>query len=130
MRNIFFILSIVSFSTFAFGFGEPKHSKVEVKASPTKTGTTFDLKVVPNSGLKITLDAPWKLVIKNEKGVSFKSTTLKKGDMSEKLPGFHVASSSAPKAGSFDYKLTSFVCTSDKTSCYREVHKGTHSWGK
>jgi hypothetical protein len=130
MRTFLIAVTVFTFSTAAFSFGEPKHSKVEVTSSESDKEISFNLKVIPNEELKITHDAPWNLTIKNEQGIAFANSKFVKADMDGKLPGYKISSKSKPtsKAGSFDYKLVSFVCTKDKTSCYREVHKGTHKW--
>jgi len=131
LLNMKFLASAVvgaAISSSAFGFGEPKNSKVAIETKTTAEGTAFDFKVVPNENLIVTLDAPWKFVVSEVKGATFSETTLKKEQLDQTMPGYKIVSSKNEKSGSFKYKLTSFVCTKDKTSCYREVHKGEHSW--
>jgi hypothetical protein len=118
----------IAISGSAFGFGEPKNSKVAIETKTTPEGTAFDFKVVPNENLVITLDAPWKFVVSEVKGATFSETTLKKEQLDQDMTGYRIVSTKNEESGSFKYKLTSFVCTKDKTSCYREVHKGEHSW--
>ena len=109
----------------------PKHAEVEAKASPQADGSvSFSLKVVPNKGMKTSLDAPWKLNVLKNDGLTFKSTELKKADLDGALPGFSFASVGKPSAasGKLDYKMTAFICTEDKTQCYRDVLEGTVEW--
>jgi len=50
--------------------------------------------------------------------------------MDEKLPGFVVATAGKPaKAkGELDYTMVAFVCTKEKTQCFREVYNGKAAW--
>ena len=116
----------------ALGLGEPVNSKVEVttKKDDGKKAVTFEFKIVPNDGMVVTFDAPWKLDIKDKDGLAvFEKASLGKPDMDEKLPGFIVTSKpNAGSKGKLEYTLVAFICTKDKTACYREVHKGAADW--
>lgn len=107
----------------------PEHSKVAISQKKDGDLLSIAFKVEPHQGLKVTLDAPWKLVIESQ-DLSLAKTTLSKADLDANLPGFVVKTATKPKAsqGKLQYTLTSFVCTEEKTQCYREVHTGFHSW--
>jgi hypothetical protein len=64
------------------------------------------------------------------KDLSFEKTTLGKADMDTALPGFVLTTAARPTApkGQIKYTLTSFICTKEKTQCYREVHTGAFDW--
>jgi hypothetical protein len=89
-------------------------------------------KVVPKEGMAINMEGPWKLEIEAPEGTSLAKKTLEKADMDAKLPGFVVSGTlkgPIPKGGYVaPYKLIAFVCTADKTKCFREVHKGEVRW--
>ena len=117
-------------SASAFGFGEPKHSSVDVETKKAGDKMTFNFKIQPNEGMKATFDAPWTLEIKGHDGLSFSQTKMTKSELDEKLPGFSVTTLAGPSSakGELEYQLTSFICTTDKTQCFREVHKGKAPW--
>jgi hypothetical protein len=122
---------VLSTVVFLVGFGKPEHSTVSTKA--TNNGDIVDVTVMvsADSDMQVTLDAPWKLTISNVSGANFGKSEFTKKDLDEKLPGFRLQSKvAADKKGSFDYKVISFICTKDKTRCYREVHKGKVTWPK
>lgn len=116
----------------AFGFGEPTHSKIEISSAPAGDQMEFTFKVVASDGHTVTFDAPWKLDLKKHEGLTFETAALNKTTMDEKLPGWKVKTTAQPAAGQGDleYQLIAFICTTDKTQCYREVHKGKHPWKK
>ena len=114
----------------AFAFGEPRNSSVAVDAKPQGQNLQLAFKVSPKAGLHINLEGPWKLEIKNTGGLAFAKTTLVRTDMDEKLPGFILTTTAKPAQahGEVAYKLTAFVCTNDKTQCYRDVHTCKAPW--
>ena len=120
----------------SFGFGKPEHSVLKIQMNTTiPKATEFSFQVVPNQGMKATLEAPWKLSIDNNKGVLFatKELSLDKLIQGSKTapvdPSFELVSTKPlAKVGSFDYRVVSFICTKDQTRCYREVHKGRYNW--
>lgn len=117
-------------SASALGFGDPKHSSVDVETKKAGEKITFDFKIKANEGMKTTFDAPWTLEIKGHDGLSFSQTKMTKAELDENLPGFSVTTSAVPTSakGELEYRLTSFICTADKTQCFREVHKGKAPW--
>ncbi len=113
----------------AFGFGKPENSKVESSAKLDGANVQLTFKVLANEGHVVTLDAPWKLTLKTHDGLTFAQAAFSKKDMKEELPGWIVASTAASKAtGDVSWELAAFICTKDKTSCYREVHEGKTNW--
>lgn len=132
MKCLFATFFALAISQAAYGFGQPKHSKVEINAAPSGDKMALTFKIVATEGHAVTFDAPWKLDIKKHDGLTFGKATFSKADMDEKLPGWSLTSSTQPAqaAGDIEYQLVSFICTADKTQCYREVHKGTYGWKK
>jgi hypothetical protein len=124
-----FLLSLL-FATNAFAMGAPDHSKVAVDAKPAGDKLQLVFKVEPTNGLHINMEGPWKLELKSSDGLAFAKTTLGKDAMDEKLPGFTMTTTAKPAkpAGEVEYSLVAFVCTNDKTQCYREVHNGKAAW--
>ena len=124
----FALLSSLVLSTAALA--APDHAKVDAAAEKAGAGLELRFKVVPESGLHVNMEGPWKLELTGTDGLKLPKTTLTKGDMDEKLPGFVVKTAAKPAkaSGDVDYKLTAFVCSDDKTQCYREVHTGKLPW--
>jgi hypothetical protein len=116
-------------SSGAVAASAPEHSKVAISQKKDGDSLAVVFKVEPNKGMNITLDAPWKLDVE-AKDLSFAKTTLAKSDMDTALPGFILKTVAKPAAsqGQLKYTLTSFICTKEKTQCYREVHTGTFDW--
>jgi hypothetical protein len=104
-----------------------------VTVLPSAKGQTWTLafKVAPASGLHINLEGPWRLDITSSPGLKVAKASLLKLDMDEKLPGFIAKGEAAvgAKGGQLEYKLIAFVCTDDKSRCYRDVHTGKATWG-
>lgn len=132
MKLFLAIAAVFTFATSAFGFGEPTHSKVEISAAPVGDTMEFTFKIIANEGHKVTFDAPWKFELKKHDGLTFANSAFNKDNMDAAIPGFKVKTT-APAvgaAGDLEYSLVSFICTTDKTQCYREVHKGKYAWKK
>lgn len=128
MRNLIVALFALALGQAAFGFGQPQHSSVAVDVRDGAEGKQFSLKINPNADMKVTLDAPWKLEVKGHDGLTLAKTTYGKADMDEKLPGFVLTAKADKASGDLEYTLTSFICTKDKTQCFREVHSGKQAW--
>jgi hypothetical protein len=131
MRAIYtiMILPLILACPKAQGGPTPEHSKVEVTQEATAKSLTLTFKVVPQTGMTVTADAPWKLEIEAP-DLPLVKNPLGKGDLREGLPGFVVETQERPKTkdGELKYKLTSFICTKEKTQCYRDVHTGSFRW--
>ena len=132
MKLLLSLAAMFALSATVFGFGEPTHSKIEITAAPNGDSTEFTFKILANKGYAVTFDAPWKLDLKKHEGLTFASSALSKNNMDEAIPGFKVKTTAqaGAAAGDIEYSLVSFICTTDKTICYREVHKGKYSWKK
>ncbi|MCX6124953.1 MAG: hypothetical protein NTV34_09435 [Proteobacteria bacterium] len=96
---------------------------VRVTGAAAKTGSTLTFTTVPGDGLKVNGEGPWKLEIKTIKGATTTSTEYKRPDWKEGVAGFEVPATldKDSKKVELSFKMTAFVCTKDKTMCYREV---------
>ena len=103
------------------------HSKVVTKASAIPN-LDIELVIQPDENMKINQDGPWKLEISNLEKANAAKTKLVKEDMNFSLPGFKLSLNGAQAGGKCDYKLTAFVCTKDKSQCFRDVHTGSLKW--
>lgn len=108
------------------GYGFAKASSkatVQISSSKDKGATKLVFKTVPNDGLVINHEGPWSLEIKNITGVKSNVKTLKRSDWKEDTATFDlpVVADASAKEADVQYKLVSFVCTKEKTQCYREV---------
>ena len=117
-----------------FAFLEPTHSKLQITSVYGSDNTvSFTFKVVPEPGMKVTKDAPWKLSITNYGGLNLAkgNEPFETKDFDSSLAGFTFKSgpvSAGEKSGKISYQLRSFICTSDKSTCYPELHKGDYVW--
>jgi hypothetical protein len=110
--------------------GAPDHARVAVASRTVGDKLELSFKVVPEAGLHVNMEGPWKLELKRHDGLAFAKTTFAKSDMQEKVPGFVATTSAKPSQakGDVEYSLVAFVCTDDKTQCFREVHSGKAAW--
>lgn len=102
-----------------------KKATVNVTAEKGKNPGTFSVqfKTIAGNGLKINAEGPWKLDIKSATGLKFEKSEFKRDAWIESAAGFTALGTNVGKAATADitYKLTAFVCTADKSMCYREV---------
>lgn len=122
-----FALLLTASPALAFG-GPPKHSAVAVEARAGDGAQQFTFKVEPKNDMIVNFDAPWKLEVKGHDGLTLPKTTFARGDLDEKLPGYVVSAKAGKPQGDLEYSLTAFICTKDKTQCFREVHTGKTTW--
>lgn len=106
------------------------HGTVKVDVVPAGDSLEFKFTNVPNAGLVINLEGPWKLELKKSDGLAFAKTTLARGDLNESDASYKLTTSGKPTKGEgeLEYKFITFVCTKDKTTCYRDVHEGKTPW--
>lgn len=109
----------------AFG-GKPKYSQLQVKLE--KDVLSFELSAVEKH--ELTFEGPWTLELTNLKGLSISKLKYSQKDFDLSDRKYKVKVDKAEASHSLDYKLVAFVCTKDKTKCYREVHKGAFSGKK
>ena len=105
---------------------------VEVSAkrlADKKVELTFAAK--PAAGLVINSEGPWKLTVVDPGSIKLDRSEYKREDWSEKNAGFSViAAPGAKNTADLKYKMVVFVCTKEKTQCFREVIESpaTVSW--
>lgn len=102
-------------------------ASVKVTSASTKTGSVLTFATVPSEGLKINDEGPWKLEIKSSKGAQVSTKEFKRSDWKESIAGFEVpiTPEKNAKEAEISYKMITFVCTAEKTMCYREVVEDT-----
>lgn len=118
------------------GFSQGRlHSKLEIKATEHKNNQKeIVFTVTPDAGMKINFDdkkpetVPWQLEIKNPQGLKVPKLKLEYADFDRDKGQFRFVAANegkVPERG-FDYRLVAFVCTQDKSQCFRDVFKA--SW--
>jgi hypothetical protein len=114
-------LSIVSFMTpMAYAAGKATVNVSAKSISSKKIELTF--KTQPAEGLVINHEGPWKLEIKDAGTIKPDKTEWKRSDWREDIGGFMVtANPGSQKSAEIKYKLVAFICTKDKSQCFREV---------
>ncbi len=106
-----------------------KQASIEVDWKKTSGGQlTFDFKTIPAKGLKINTDGPWSLELKEYSGLEVVNAKLGKSEFKENLGGFSVSSKPQVKSGKVTYKMVVFVCTENKSQCFRDVQQGSFDW--
>lgn len=137
MTTIFAVALSFAVTSSAFAFGKPEHSKVEVAQTKQADGSiALTFKLVPNSDMAVTYDAPWSLGFEPTEEVQFQKpddaakNLYKIASFKQDLPGFAVSISpkAGKKSGELSYKLKAFVCTKDKKRCFPETHEGKMKW--
>lgn len=88
----------------------------------------FDFKTIPAKGLKINTDGPWSLELKSHPGLELAKEKLGRAEFQDAIPGFSLLAKPAEKSGKVDFKMVVFVCTAEKTQCFRDVHQGSINW--
>lgn len=85
----------------------------------------FTFKTVPSGNLIVNKEGPWKLEILSSGKIQFDKKELKRADWKEDIAGFSLVSAPAKTTSEkIKYKLVAFVCTKDKSQCFREVIQG------
>lgn len=85
--------------------------------------------VVPNEGLKLSFEAPWKLELSEAQNLQLTKTNFAKDDIDQKHGAFKTAVELKPeKPQSLKYKLIAFICTKDATRCYRDVFESQYTF--
>jgi hypothetical protein len=99
---------------------------VEVTAlSQSDSRVQFTFKTIPIGDLVVNKEGPWKLEIISSGKLQFDKKELKRADWKEDIAGFSLTSAPAKtKSEKIKYKLVAFVCTKDKSQCFREVLQG------
>ena len=123
------LFAIIPFATLAAG---PSHSQVETKVIPEGEVLRFDFKITYPQGLHLNREAPWKLELTSSPSLKFNQTVWDRTALDDKLPGFHAKTTAKPNdpKGTLSYTLTAFVCTDDKSQCFRDVLKGEINWNR
>lgn len=122
-------VSLVLSASFLMAEAKEVHSQVSERVTISADGKlSFEFEV--KTKLAMNWEAPWLLQLNKYEHLSFDKVKFKRGDMDDKLPGFKIATKSKPGGdkGTLDYKLIAFVCTKDKSKCFRDVHKGSFAW--
>lgn len=130
-KSALFTLLLAAAPAFAFG-SKPEHSAVDVETKAEGDKLKLVFKPRPLEGMVINEEGPWKLEVKKADGLAFAKTTMTKDDIDFKTPGWTLATTAKPAkdAGEVEYAMTVFVCTKDKTQCFREVHDAKAAWKK
>lgn len=125
-----FVLAALVAVSSAVAQGAELHSSIKVESKKVGDNLELTLKTVPNEGLIINLEGPWKVEVKKADGLTLAKSTLVRGDFDEKDAQFKVVTTAKPAKpeGEIEYKYVAFVCTKDKTQCFRDVHEGKAAW--
>jgi len=120
IKAILIVIATVLISSKAIAAGK---AKIEVTGKPqADKRIEFTFTTHPVGDLVINKEGPWKLEILSSGKIKFEKTEYKRAEWKEDVAGF-TALGSATKGNSetIKYKLVAFVCTKDKSQCFREV---------
>jgi hypothetical protein len=85
------------------------------------------------SGLVINAEGPWKLTVADSGSLKLDKVEFKREEWNQKNASFTATAAANPKKNTaLKYKMIAFVCTKDKSQCFREVVEGstTVTWKK
>lgn len=118
-RAVLLILSCFSITVYATS----GKATIEVTAAKSGDNVKVQFKTIPAAGLAINDEGPWKLEIKSATGLKPAATEVKRADWKKEIAGFDVVATpdKGAKKAQIHYKMTTFVCTKDKSQCFREV---------
>lgn len=120
MKNQLVTLILLLTTSTGFAAGKAQVSVTAKATSGQKIELTF--KTIPADGLAINEDGPWSLDVIDSGKISLTKKTYKRSDWKQDLAGFVItADATGQKSADIKYKLVSFICTKDKTQCFREV---------
>ncbi len=122
----FGILAFIALFACALNSAPSEKAKVSISSKKDGKNVALSFTTHPGTGLKINAEGPWKLEIKEAKGIKLDKLELKRDAWKEDIAGFQVSGTPAADAKNVEiqYKMTTFVCTTDKSMCYREVVDG------
>ena len=130
--SIFLFYNLQYSKSEASSFGEPENSRVLAEAVKASGGSyNLSFKLALNDGIALNMEGPWKFTIKAHEGLVLSQTEFTGKELNQAVPGYAVQSTGVPSTpkGKVDYTLIAFICTKDKTRCFREVHNGSLAWG-
>lgn len=106
-----------------------KQSSIHASWSTGNDGlVTFQFKTLPADGLKINTEGPWSLELKEHTDLDVEKNQFKRQDFDEKIAGFTFTGKPKTKNGTIGFKMVTFVCTENKTQCFRNVQQGSFAW--
>ncbi len=123
---------LIVIGNYGYSFGKPDHSEISVQYTQKEENGKFVFKATPKGALVANFSsAPWSMKIRNSTNIEFIKKILDVGMLDKNLPGFHLSATLNNREDfSFDFDFVAFVCTKDKTKCYRDSHKRTCHWDK
>jgi hypothetical protein len=99
--------------------------EVNAKVLPKKR-VELAFKTHPSEDLAINKDGPWKLILLSTGKLKFHKKEYKRSEWNEEIAGFNIVSSPTNiKSETIKYKLIAFICTKDKSQCYRDIIETT-----
>ena len=127
MRVFIQTICFLSFAISGIALAD-KNSEVRLRVVDDKGGKiAINAVAIPNQGMVINHEGPWKLVFHDVSGVAIPQMKYERKDFDESISGFKVAANwpdAATQSGSIGYDFTVFVCTKAKDKCFRDVHNG------
>jgi hypothetical protein len=125
MKNIktvaLWLITLLCFSSQPVLAAGRAQVEVSAKATPNKL-VELTFKTSPADGLSINPEGPWHLKITDAGGLKFDKMEFKRPEWKEQISGFTaMATPAKDKTGTIKYRLVAFICTKEKTQCFREV---------
>jgi hypothetical protein len=130
MRTVFMMGWVIASLVTSVAMGQAKHAKVEATAKTAANGIEITLNVVPQNGNVINHEAPWKAELKAFDGLKVAAPAIKGEEAMKLAPTFVFKAEPQKASGKAEYSVTAFVCSKDKTNCYRDVVTGAVEWKK
>lgn len=116
----------------SYSFGKPVHTKIvtEKKLEGDLLTVSFKVDILDTKTNAFSFEGtPWQFKIKAVEGAKFSQDKFTEKELNRDLPGYTLVSQKGvEKTGKMDYSFVAFVCTKDKTRCYREAHNASIEW--
>jgi hypothetical protein len=106
------------------------HSKVEAKSSSKDGQVILQFSIKTDADNVVNDEAPWKFELKKFDGLKVETPLIKGSDLVKTLPLLTVKATPTAASGTAEWSLVAFVCSKDKSNCFRDVHNGTLAWKK
>lgn len=122
------VLILVSMGLSSGASAQATHSKVDVKVAMKDGSLALSFTISPEAGNVVNAEAPWKIELKKFDGLKVEAPLLKGDEVVKSLPTVIMKASPVAASGTAEWTVTAFVCSKDKTSCFRDAHSGKVEW--
>ncbi len=114
-------------ANYSMPYGELKVSREDsaLDKDKTKENAGWNFVIQPKDGYALNFEGPWMLKLYQPETKTLLHS-LDTSALNQDKGLFFIDAAKAKTLGNtFDFELVAFLCTKDKSKCFREVYKGT-----